>query len=205
MPQAGAAAGEPAASPQARMQQMADELLAAAPGISIGDPNAPVVVYELSDFQCPACRMAATQFLPAFKQAYVETGRVRFVFVDFPLVNIHPNAFPAARAARCALEQDQFWAYHDILFEQQEEWSRSGKAATLFAGYAKQLGLDVADFEACYESGRYQEEVQRNYETAIALQARGTPTFFVQGKAILGAGREIVQAIEAALAAAPAN
>src|SRR5690606_16865491 len=104
MPQAGAAAGEPATSPQARMQQMADELLAASPGISSGDPTAPFVVYELSDFQCPACRMAATQSLRAFKQAYVETGRVRFVFVDSPLVNIHPNAFPAARATRCALE-----------------------------------------------------------------------------------------------------
>lgn len=177
----------------------ATKLLAAAAGVSVGPEDAQIVVYELSDFQCPACRMVATQFLPALKETYVATGKVRLVFVDFPLMKIHPNAFPAALAARCASEQNAFWEYHDKLFVAQTEWGRAPDATPLFVRYAEELGVDAAQFRDCYAERRFHQEVQRNLDIALALKARGTPTFYVNGQAILGAGREVVDAIESAL------
>lgn len=175
------------------------DLLASAAGIPLGADSAPVVVYELSDFQCPACRMVAERFLPNLKMHYVDGGRVRLVFVDFPLTNRHPNAFPAALAARCAREQMMFWLYHDRLFDKQTEWSRVEDPTNLFVQYAGELGLDAGSFETCLKEGRYRDEVQRNLDIALQLKARGTPTFYVNGKEIFGSGRAIVAAIEGEL------
>jgi protein-disulfide isomerase len=86
---------------------------------SLGDPNAPVTIIEFSDFQCPYCRRFWEQTLPQLKSEYIDTGKVRLVYRDYPLSTIHPGALPAAMAAGCANEQGKFWEYHDQIFEEQ--------------------------------------------------------------------------------------
>jgi protein-disulfide isomerase len=115
---------------------------------------------------------------------YVDSGTVRFVWYDFPLVQIHKNAMLAARAGRCANEQNQFWAFHDVIFARQQEWSESSDAADLFAGYAQQVGLDRGAFETCLGSDKYQKEVSESYQLGSTLGVTGTPTIFINGKKV---------------------
>jgi protein-disulfide isomerase len=151
-------------------------------GISLGQENAPVVIWEFADFQCPGCGSFATWVSPLIKERLVQTGQARFVFYDFPLVQAHPHAFLAARAGRCANEQGRFWEYHDILFAKQPVWSRASDAAELFVDYAEQAGLDRGKFEECLYSDRYAREVTENMQFGQAQGVEGTPTIFVNGK-----------------------
>lgn len=145
-----------------------------------GPEDAEITIIEFSDFQCPYCESYATQTYPQLAAAY--EGRIRFVHKDFPLTSIHPQAFPAALAARCAKEQGEFWEYHDLLFSQQRELSDES-----YIAYAGDLGLDVDEFTTCYEEERYAEEVQASLDNAIQLGVSSTPTFFVNGYAVIGA------------------
>jgi protein-disulfide isomerase len=129
-------------------------------GISFGREDAPVVVYEFTDYQCPACAAAGLQFLPEFHRRYVDTGRVRIVYVDFPLIPIHPLAVDAALAARCANEQDRYLDYTQALFARQAEWAQGHAEPTgLFVTLAEEQGLDRARFEPCLRSRRYETVV----------------------------------------------
>ena len=87
-----------------------------------GNPNAPVTVVEFSDFQCPFCSRFFTQTLPLIEENYINTGKVKLVYKDFPLVTLHPNVKPVHVAAECADEQGKFWEYHDALFENTLKW-----------------------------------------------------------------------------------
>ena len=156
--------------------------LSAVQGIAMGEEDAPVVVYEFADFQCPACAQVATYVTPMVKERFVDSGRVRYVYYDFPLVSIHPQAFLAARAGRCAHEQGRFWEYHDLLYQQQAGWSGTEDAIERFSDYASQAGLDTDGFNTCLRSDRYAEEVSRSLLLAESLGLRGTPTLFVNGK-----------------------
>lgn len=155
--------------------------LAEVEGISVGNPNAPVTIMEFADFECPACGDFAALFNPVVKERWVETGEAQFIRYDFPLVQIHPNGFLAARAARCAGEQDLYWEYHDVLYARQAEWRRQDGATRLFIDLAAQLGLDRAGFERCLRSDRWAEEVTENMQLGASLNVPGTPTFFVDG------------------------
>ena len=101
------------------------ELADRAPGIHVGDEDAPITILEFADFQCPGCMAFAGTVKPQVDVAFIESGAAKFVFYDFPLISIHPHAFLAARAARCANEQGMFWEYHDELFRNQSAWSFS--------------------------------------------------------------------------------
>src|SRR5687768_11339811 len=90
---------------------------------SKGAASAPVTVYEMSDFQCPYCRKHALEVFPAIEKDYVQTGKVRWVYINFPLVSIHANALPAAELAMCAARMGKFWPVHDLLYQHQETWS----------------------------------------------------------------------------------
>lgn len=195
-------------SPQAEAPDRAQapvsvqDILEGARGVSIGEASAPVTVYEFADFQCPACRYVGLQFLPALKQRYVDSGKVRFAFIDFPLSRIHPNAVGAAVAARCALQQDSFLAYHDLLYQEQDAWSERADPTSAFVDYADGLGLDADVYADCLTSDGPREAVQTNARTARSLNVPGTPTFYVNGMRIEGAGQAIVEAIESELAEA---
>jgi protein-disulfide isomerase len=162
---------------------MTPEQLQRVPGISQGQANAPVVIMEFADFQCPGCGRFAMFSKPLMKD-YIDNGTVRFVWYDFPLTQIHKNAVLASRAGRCANEQNQFWAYHDIVFARQSEWSESDDAAERFAGYAGQAGLNGDTFEQCLGSDKYQKEVSESFQLGTTLGVGGTPTLFVNGKRV---------------------
>jgi protein-disulfide isomerase len=153
---------------------------------SIGDPDAPITIVEFTDYQCPFCNRHFQQTYPQLLSNYIETGLARYVFKDFPLTSIHPQAMEAAEAARCAGEQDAFIEMHDTLFSRQSEWG-TPDAATLFTGYASELGLDAEAFSACLADGRYQAAIQDDLDDGIRLGVTGTPGFFINGRFLSGA------------------
>lgn len=146
-----------------------------------GNPNAPVTVIEFSDFQCPFCSRFYTQTLPALEENYINTGKIKLVYRDLPLDNLHPNARPAHIAAECADEQGKFWEYHDVLFSNQGEWNRlsSIDLNSKLNQYATSMGLNSASFGSCLSSKSVADEVQADYLQATQYGATGTPTFFI--------------------------
>ena len=162
---------------------MTPEQLQRVPGVSQGRPDAPVVFMEFADFQCPACGRFASFSKPLVKD-YIDNGTVRFVWYDFPLVEIHPNAMLASRAGRCANEQNRFWEYHDYVFGQQGAWSAQNNPVNLFIDYAGRAGLDRDAFAQCLRSDKYQKEVSESRELGVTLGVNGTPTLFVNGKRV---------------------
>ena len=167
---------------------------------SLGSASAAVTVIEFSDFQCPFCKRWHTDSWAQLKAEYVDTGKVRFVYRDFPL-SFHLQAQKAAEAAECADEQGKFWPYHDVLFEKGQGDGTGLQAADL-KQYAADLGLNAATFNSCLDSGKYAAEVNKDQSDGSAGGVGGTPTFFVNGEAIVGAVPygTIKAAIDSALA-----
>ncbi len=152
------------------------ELVELAQGVSVGNPEAPVTIIEFGDYQCPACQNFFRQAKPILDVSYIQPGRVQFVFYDFPLEATHPNAFLAARAARCAGDQDRYWEYHDRLFQDQISWSVQADPVGDFVGYAEDLGLNRDTFRSCLRSDRHAEVVSANQLLGLQLGAQSTPT-----------------------------
>ncbi|MDI9244562.1 DsbA family protein [Marinobacter sp. CHS3-4] len=146
-------------------------------GVSIGDEDAPVVVREFADYQCPACQRFASA-TKKLKEQYVASGQVRFVYFDLPLQQ-HQNAMPAAMAARCAGDQNSYWEMHDMLFDNQLEWSGSSSPAETFERYADDLGLEIRRFNRCMETDLHLEDIEQSRRTAVQLRVTSTPTVMV--------------------------
>jgi len=127
------------------------------------------------------CSRFSAQVLPDIEENYIDTGKVKLVYKDFPLNRIHPNARMAHIAAECADEQGKFWEYHDILFEQQSQWNRlsSSKLDTKLINFAGDLGMQSTDFQACMKSPEIAKEVNADSLQARSSGASGTPTFFI--------------------------
>ena len=153
-----------------------------------GDPNAPVVIEEYSDYQCPFCSRFFAQTLPSLLEDQIASGDAVLIYYDFPITNIHPQASAAANAARCAGEQGAiaYWAMHDMLYTSAEEWSNQD-AAAVFAGYAEDMDLDLETFEACVAGEKYAAQVEADLETGSGLGISGTPSFFINGQLLVGA------------------
>ena len=148
-------------------------------GFTRGSKDAPVTIVEFSDFQCPFCKTATTtvkQILDKYP------GKVRLVFRDYPLASIHPQAPKAHEAARCAAEQGKFWEYHDVLFERSPRLTPQD-----LKQYAQELKLDAAAFDQCLDSGKFVAEVDKDFQEGLALGLTGTPSFFINGRQIVGA------------------
>ncbi len=147
----------------------------------IGDPDAPITIIEFSDFQCPFCARFYTQTLPLIHEKYIETGKVKLVFRDFPIQSIHPNAVPASVASECANEQGKFKEMHDMLIEKQNEWNRQeiADALSLFSQYATKIQLQQETFDSCLISGKYVEEISKDLKDGKDYGVSGTPGFFV--------------------------
>ncbi len=146
-----------------------------------GDPNAPVIVVEFSDFQCPFCSRFYQQTLPLIQENYIDTGKIKFVYRDLPLDSLHPNARLTHIAAECADEQEKFWEYHDVLFDKQSQWQRlsSTDLPITLTQYAADLGIQTESFETCLESEEMANEVKKDVSDAKRYGSTGTPTFFV--------------------------
>ncbi|GAB4502745.1 MAG: hypothetical protein Fur0035_23000 [Anaerolineales bacterium] len=147
---------------------------------ALGPADAPVTVIEFSDFQCPYCQRWHEQVFAQLMKDYA--GKVRFVYRDFPLKSIHPQAVPAAEAANCALAQNAYWEFHNALFS-----GKYGLNTENFSQYAADLGLDVAAFKQCVETRQFASEVEADFEYASGLGITSTPTFFINGLAVVGA------------------
>ncbi len=156
---------------------------------SRGAVGAPVTVYEMSDFQCPYCREFALGTLPDIEREYVATGKVRLVYINFPLTSIHTNAQRAAEAAMCAARQTppRFWPIHDLLFRHQDDWAKLANPDPYFQSLGDSLRLDHASFARCLSSHATLPEVLADAERARRAGARSTPTFYVDGGLLEGA------------------
>jgi protein-disulfide isomerase len=144
-----------------------------------GPADAPITIVEFSDFQCPFCSRA-TATLKKLDAAY--PGKIRVVYRDFPLVQIHPNAARAAEAAACANEQGKFWPMHDAMFEHQDKLAEADLKQSAAA-----LGLDATAFNQCLESGRHTAQWQKDTAEGEAYGVSSTPAFFINGRLIVGA------------------
>ena len=147
-----------------------------------GDKNAPVTIIEFSDFQCPFCGRFYAETLGQIEEKYIKTGKVRFVYRDFPLTSIHPMAQKAAEAAECADEQEKFWEYHNTIFDNQQSLSLDNLKL-----WAANLGLDTNKFNDCLESNKYADEVNKDANDAVAAGGQGTPFFVINGRPLSGA------------------
>ena len=147
----------------------------------IGNPDAPITIVEFSDFQCPFCARFHIQTLPLLVEEYIKEGKVKLVFRDFPIQNIHPNALSASIAAECANDQNKFREMHDILFEKQSDWSRLGAADVLsrFSQYAADMQLDQESFDSCLTDRKHVSEIQNDLNDGRNYGVSGTPGFFV--------------------------
>ncbi len=146
----------------------------------LGPADAPITLVAFSDYQCSYCKKWHEN---VFKQLMAEyEGQIRFIYRDFPLNQVHPQAAPAAQAANCANEQGAFWEYHDALFSYAYEMNTQG-----FEQYARDLKLDVAAFLTCFNSGKYATEVDADLQFAAGFGVSSTPTFFLNGIPIVGA------------------
>ena len=143
-----------------------------------GPKHAKVTIVEWSDFECPFCSRAAN-VVTEIKNTYPKD--VKFVFRHRPLP-MHPNAPLAHEASMAAHEQGKFFEYHDVLFANQRALDRAS-----LERYAQQLGLDMAKFKAVLDSGKYADYVRKDSQDGSALGANGTPTFFVNGRQLVGA------------------
>ena len=152
-----------------------------------GSPTAPVTVYEMSDFQCPFCRRFTMETFASLERDYIATGKVRWVFVNFPLTSIHPNALPAAQFAACAARQDRFWPAHDIIFRNQDRWASLRNPAPYLMTLADSLKLDRNAIAKCLESSETLAEIRQDADGAQRSGAQSTPSFYVEGLMIAGA------------------
>jgi protein-disulfide isomerase len=151
-----------------------------------GEENAPVTMVEFTDYQCPFCKRHFDETADQITQNYIDTGKVRYIIRDLPL-SFHPNAKPAALAARCAGDQDKYLEMHDLLFEDQDAWASLTDASDIFKGYAGDLGLSQATFNTCYDNDTYGDVIDQDIALAGKVAATGTPTFFINGVKLVGA------------------
>jgi protein-disulfide isomerase len=143
--------------------------------------NGKVLIVEYADFECPFCVRFYEDAYQDIKKEYIDTGLVEFEFRHFPLSS-HRNAFTAALAYECANEQGQAEAYHDNLFESSKSLSNQK-----YLEIARDLNLNLEEFQICLEEQRYSEKIQNDFDTAREKGVRGTPTVFVNGQMIVGA------------------
>ena len=146
---------------------------------SLGPADAKIVIVEFSDFQCPYCRSFHDETFKALLDAY--PGKIRFVYRNFPLTSIHPGAMPAAIASLCANDQNAYWDYYEKLF------SSENLDESTFIKYAADLELNMDTFTACLSSGSHDDTIQKDMAFSTNLGVQSTPTFFINGLALIGA------------------
>lgn len=145
-----------------------------------GPADAPITIIEFSDYQCPYCQKWHAEVWPLLQSEFGD--KIRLVYRDFPLYSIHPEAGPAAEAANCAGDQDMYWEFHGLLFS-----GELALGAETYQTYAERLQLDENLFAECVESQKYKDEVSADFNYAGEIGIQSTPTFFINGVALVGA------------------
>ena len=145
-----------------------------------GPADAPVVLVEFADYECPFCGRFFRETYPTLISEYGD--RMRYVFRNYPLSNLHPNASKAAEGGECAFDQDMFWEYHDLLLQRQ-----AALDVPSLKRYAAELGLDLERFSTCLDSGQKIDVVATDLQDGLGYGVTGTPTFFINGRKLVGA------------------
>lgn len=146
-----------------------------------GQGQAGVTLVEYGDYECPFCG----EYFPAVKQVASEFAQqIHFQFRNFPLTTIHQNAFAGARAAEAAALQNKFWQMHDVLYQNQTQWSGASNPTTFFNQYARQLGLNLDRFKQDYASSQVNNLINADMAAGNKLNITGTPTFYLDGKLV---------------------
>ncbi len=195
----GAIIYQPGKAPAYQAQAINNPVVTVDDDFVLGSADAPVTMVVFGDYQCPYCKQAADTSEKQVRDEYVATGKVKIVFRDYPLDNIHPFARPAAEAAQCAGAQGKYWEYHDALYARQTELGKLD-----FTALAGELKLDTKAFGACVSANTFTDEVQKDQDAGVALGVDGTPATFINGTLIGGAYpyETYKKVIEKALAAA---
>ena len=158
---------------------------------SFGPADVPITIVAFEDFQCPFC-LSAQPFIKSLEARYDD---VRFVYKDFPLRAIHADAQAAAEAGQCAFEQGKFWEFHDRLFANQDRLTEA-----FFRTVARDVGLNVAQFNECVATGTYRQDIANDVELGRVLGVIGTPTFFINGQLIAqGYGNDLPRVFDEAI------
>lgn len=139
-----------------------------------GDRNAPLVLIEFGDFQCPFCGRHFRETFPQIEEAYIKTGKLKFVFRDFPITGTHKDSLKAAEAAGCALDQGKFWELHDRLLVNQSTLEPPN-----LVQHAQAIGLDVPKFQQCLDGEKYLSEIRQDFADGLKAGVMSTPTFFL--------------------------
>ena len=171
-------------APAGTVQQNSDPLLQQR---TKGDPAAPIKIYEASDFQCSYCRAFVEEILPTLDAEYIQTGKAQLVFVNLPLVDLHPNAAAAHEFAMCAAQQDRFWPVHDLLFRHQESWGSSSSPGEFFLSLVDSVALDRDVLMECVETGALRWLVQAEAVALFQKGIRSTPSFVIHQGLMVGA------------------
>ncbi len=155
----------------------------------LGSKNAKVTVIEFSDYQCPFCRSFWKEVFVQMKKDYIDTGKVRFIYRDYPL-SFHPMSVPSAQAAECAHEQGKYWEFHDKIFGEEDKLGQ-GTTVTYtvqdLKKWAAAIGVNSSQFNQCLDSGKYKAEVEKDLADGTAAGVNGTPSTFINGRLIVGA------------------
>jgi protein-disulfide isomerase len=158
-----------------------------------GDPRAKVTIVEFSDYECPFCSRYTRDTWPLLEKGYVKTGKVKYVFRNFPIPALHKQAVKAHQAALCAGEQNKYWEMHDLLFANSP---KLGEAALI--DYAGRAGLNVDLFKACLAGGKHLAQIQQDMSEAKRAGMTGTPTFFLGLTPARGERMQVVRVLTGA-------
>ena len=150
-----------------------------------GADDAPVVVFEMSDFQCPWCRQQAVEVLPEIERDFIATGKVRWTFINFPLTSLHPNAAAAAEFAMCAARSGKFWPVHDLLFTHQARWAPLKDPGPFLLTLADSVGLPRVEVLACLRNHETQSLIKAEAEGAARSGVESTPTLYIVGAGLI--------------------
>ena len=178
------------------------------PGYVLGSETAPVTITEYADYQCPACQSFEMVEFPYVRERLVQTGKVRYIYRNFPLDQPHRWARLAAHSAACANDQNKFWEQHEAIYRTQGEWSPSGDAGAIFRNLAEQGGLDLAAYDECMRSLKYAGRIQASLDEGVRIGVNSTPSFRIGDRIYAGVQpydklKTVVDSLIAAGAAAP--
>lgn len=163
---------------------------------SKGIATAPIRVIELSDFQCPWCRKFTLESSAALDSQYVATGKVRWLFVNLPIPQLHPNAMAAAELAMCAAQRGQFWPMHDLLFRNQPKWAPLADPEPFLLTFADSLRIPRDSILPCLRDSSMRQLVEQDAAVGARIGATSTPTFIIEGVRLPGAyPKEVFQHI----------
>jgi protein-disulfide isomerase len=151
----------------------------------LGHAEAPITVVIFADYQCPFCGLFHTETFPDIKREYIDTGKVKFYYLDFAFLGEESHA--AAEAAKCAGDQGKYWEYHDTLYANQSGENEGAFNSDTLKKFATSLGLKQDDFNSCFDSGKYKNEVDSETQLGTSAQVNATPTVFINGFRIEGA------------------